>query len=76
MAIANNGLAEETLIVLRRACAQAAVLRLRWVAAARGINKLSATEIEAEIAQVRQARHRAGQLDSRQSDNREDVRHD
>lgn len=50
---------EETLAALRRARAQAAVSRLRRAAAANGVNKLSAAEIEAEIAQVRRARQAA-----------------
>jgi prevent-host-death family protein len=47
---------EETLAALRQARAQAAVSRLRRTAAMRGTNKLSAAEIEAEIAQVRRER--------------------
>lgn len=50
---------EETLAALRRARAQAAVSRLRRAAAERGADKLSAAEIESEIAQVRQARRSA-----------------
>ena len=47
---------EETLVALRRARAQTAVSRLRRAAAASQSDQLSAAEIEAEIAQVRQAR--------------------
>ena len=51
---------EETVAALRRARAQAAVSRLRRAAAAAAVaneaNKLSAAEIEAEIAQVRRER--------------------
>ena len=47
---------EETVAALRRARAQAAVSRLRRAAAERGADKLSAAEIEAEIAQVRHER--------------------
>ena len=50
---------EETVVALRRARAQAAVSRLRRAAAERGTNKLSAVEIEAEIAQVRRERRAA-----------------
>ncbi len=50
---------EETLAALRRARAQAAVSRLRRAAAASGVNKLSAADIEAEIAQVRRERQAA-----------------
>ena len=50
---------EETVAALRRARAQAAVSRLRRAAAASGANKLSAAEIEAEIAQVRRERRAA-----------------
>lgn len=47
---------EETVAALRRARAQIAVSRLRRAAAERGADKLSAAEIEAEIAQARQER--------------------
>jgi prevent-host-death family protein len=47
---------EETVAALRRARAQAAVSRLRRAAADRGIDKLSTTKIEAEVAQARLAR--------------------
>jgi prevent-host-death family protein len=47
---------EETVTALRRARAQAAVARIRRVAAERGANKLSAIEIELEIARSRQER--------------------
>lgn len=54
---------EETVAALRRARAQAAVSRLRRAAAAAAVaneaNKLSAAEIEAEIAQVRRERRAA-----------------
>ena len=50
---------EETVAALRRARAQAAVSRLRRAAAERGTNKLSAAEIDAEIAQVRGERRAA-----------------
>jgi prevent-host-death family protein len=50
---------EETLAALRRARAQAAISRLRRAAAERGTNKLSAAEIETEIAQVRRERRPA-----------------
>lgn len=50
---------EETVAALRRARAQAAVSRLRRAAAERGTNKLSAAEIDAEIAQVRRERRAA-----------------
>jgi antitoxin (DNA-binding transcriptional repressor) of toxin-antitoxin stability system len=50
---------EEMMIALRRARAQAAVSRLRRTAATHGTNKLSMAEIEAEIAEVRKARHSA-----------------
>jgi antitoxin (DNA-binding transcriptional repressor) of toxin-antitoxin stability system len=51
-----EGDVEETLVALRRARAQTAVSRLRRAAAASQSDQLSAAEIEAEIAQVRQAR--------------------
>lgn len=47
---------EETVAALRRARAQVAVSRLRRAAAERGADKLSATEIEAEITQARRER--------------------
>lgn len=50
---------EETVVALRRVRAQAAVSRPRRTAAERGANKLPATEIEAEIAQVRRERRAA-----------------
>ena len=50
---------EETVAALRRARAQAAVSRLRRTAAERGADKLSAAEIESEIAQVRRDRQAA-----------------
>lgn len=50
---------EETVAALRRARAQVAVSRLRRAAAERGADKLSAAEIEAEIAQVRRERRAA-----------------
>lgn len=50
---------EEMMIALRRARAQVAVSRLRRAAAAHGTDKLSMAEIEAEIAEVRKARHSA-----------------
>lgn len=50
---------EETVAALRRARAQAAVSRLRRAAAANGTSKVSAAEIEAEIAQTRRERRAA-----------------
>lgn len=50
---------EETVAALRRARAQAAVSRLRRAAAMSGADKLSAAEIEAEIAQARRERRAA-----------------
>lgn len=50
---------EETVAALRRARAQAAVSRLRRAAAANGTSKVSAAEIEAEIAQTRHERRAA-----------------
>ncbi len=50
---------EETVAALRRARAQAAVSRLRRAAAERGADKLSAAEIDSEIAQVRRERRPA-----------------
>jgi antitoxin (DNA-binding transcriptional repressor) of toxin-antitoxin stability system len=47
---------EETLASLRRAHAQAALSRLRADAAAQGLDRLSADEIEAEIAATRNER--------------------
>jgi antitoxin (DNA-binding transcriptional repressor) of toxin-antitoxin stability system len=47
---------EETVAALRRARAQVAVSALRRAAAERGADKLSAAEIEAEIAQARRER--------------------
>lgn len=54
---------EETVAALRRARAQVAVSRLRRAAAERGADKLSAAEIEAEIAETRRERpsHQAGE---------------
>ena len=50
---------EETVTALRRARAQAAVARMRRVAAERGVDKLSAADIELEIARSRQERRSA-----------------
>jgi prevent-host-death family protein len=50
---------EETVTALRRARAQAAVARMRRSAAARGADKLSAAEIESEIARSRRERRSA-----------------
>ena len=50
---------EETIAALRRARAQAAVSRLRRTAGERGADKLSAAEIESEIAQARRERQSA-----------------
>ena len=47
---------EETVTALRRARAQAAVARMRRVAAERGVDKLSTAEIESEIVRSRQER--------------------
>lgn len=47
---------EELLLALRRARAQLAVSRLRKQAVARGLDRMSAGEIEAEINQVRSER--------------------
>jgi prevent-host-death family protein len=47
---------EDTLITLRRARAQLAVSRLRQAAAEQGTERLTAEEIEAEIAAARQER--------------------
>lgn len=54
---------EEVLTALRRARAQATVSRMRRSAAARGADRLSDAEINAEIAQSRQERRsfQAGQ---------------
>jgi len=54
---------EETVAALRRARAQVAVSRLRRGAAERGADRLSAAEIEAEIAETRRERrsHQAGE---------------
>ena len=51
-----EGGVEETLASLRRARAQAALSRLRADAAAQGLDRLSADEIEAEIATARAER--------------------
>jgi antitoxin (DNA-binding transcriptional repressor) of toxin-antitoxin stability system len=51
-----EGGVEETLALLRRARAQAAVSHLRADAAAQGLDRLSADEIEAEIAAARAER--------------------
>ena len=47
---------EELLLALRRARAQLAVSRLRKQAVARGLDRMSTGEIEAEINQVRSER--------------------
>jgi len=47
---------EETVTALRRARAQAAVARMRRVAAEHSVDKLSAAEIESEIARSRHER--------------------
>jgi antitoxin (DNA-binding transcriptional repressor) of toxin-antitoxin stability system len=52
----DEGGVEETLTSLRRARAQAALSRLRADAAAQGLDRLSADEIEAEIAAARTER--------------------
>ena len=50
---------EATLIALRRARAQVAVSRMRASAQARGQSRLKSSEIETEIAAVRQQRGKA-----------------
>jgi|YNPNPStandDraft_1061719.scaffolds.fasta_scaffold24968_7 prevent-host-death family protein len=52
----NEGELEQTLAALRRARAQVAVSRLRRIAEERGLQRMSAEEIEAEIAQARRER--------------------
>jgi antitoxin (DNA-binding transcriptional repressor) of toxin-antitoxin stability system len=52
----DEGGVEETLTALRRARAQAALSRLRADAAAQGLDRFSADEIEAEIAAARNER--------------------
>jgi antitoxin (DNA-binding transcriptional repressor) of toxin-antitoxin stability system len=52
----DEGGVEETLAVLRRARAQAALSRIRADAAAQGLDRLSPDEIEAEIAATRAER--------------------
>ncbi len=47
---------EQTLTALRRARAQVAVSQLRAAAQARGIDKMTKTEINAEIRSVRRSR--------------------
>jgi antitoxin (DNA-binding transcriptional repressor) of toxin-antitoxin stability system len=54
-----EGGVEETLASLRRARAQAALSRLRADAAAQGLDRLSADEIEAEIAAARAERQKS-----------------
>jgi antitoxin (DNA-binding transcriptional repressor) of toxin-antitoxin stability system len=56
----DEGGVEETLAVLRRARAQAALSRLRAEAAAQGLDRLSADEIEAEITAARTERRGSG----------------
>jgi prevent-host-death family protein len=50
---------EETITALRRARAQAAVARMRRGAAEHGADKLSAAEIESEVARSRRERRSA-----------------
>ena len=52
----DEGGVEETLASLRRARAQAALSRLRADAATQGLDRLSADEIEADIAAARNER--------------------
>jgi len=49
---------EQLLLALRRARAQLAVTRMRQQAMKRGLDQMSAAEIDTEISQTRQARHR------------------
>lgn len=50
---------EQTLTALRRARAQVAVSQLRAAAQARGIDKMTRTEINAEIKSARRSRKRS-----------------
>jgi antitoxin (DNA-binding transcriptional repressor) of toxin-antitoxin stability system len=49
---------EQTLTALRRARAQVAVSQLRASAQARGVDKMTSTQIDAEIRSARKARRR------------------
>ena len=49
---------EESLLAIRRAKAEIAVAKLRYAAATRGLDRLSAQEIDEEIHAVRKARPR------------------
>ena len=53
--VSTEGDVEETLAAVRRARAQVAVSRLRETASARGLDRLSEDEIEAEIQASRRA---------------------
>jgi antitoxin (DNA-binding transcriptional repressor) of toxin-antitoxin stability system len=57
----DEGGVEETLAVLRRARAQAALSRMRADAAAQGLDRLSSDEIEDEIAAARVERREPAQ---------------
>ena len=60
----DEGRVEETLAALRRARAQAALSRLRADAVAQDRDRLSADEIEAEIAAARTERRESARRDS------------
>ena len=60
----DEGGVEETLAVLRRARAQAALSRMRADAAAQGLDRLSSDEIEAEIAAARDERWQSAHGDA------------
>jgi len=64
----DEGGVEETLAVLRRARAQAALSRMRTDAAAQGLDRLSSDEIEAEITAARAERRESANEESQHRD--------
>ena len=64
----DEGEVEETLAALRRAHAQAALSRLRADAAAQGRDRLSADEVESEIAAARAERRASARRETERSE--------
>jgi len=57
----NEATLEQTLVALRRARAQVAVSQMRATAQARGLDRLTAEEIDAEVQATRRSRKHPGE---------------
>jgi len=57
----NEATLEQTLVALRRARAQVAVSQMRATAQARGLDRLTAEEIDAEVQAARRSRKHPGE---------------